>query len=257
MIRTILLAFGLLGCASCSASAQLPSAPSTDSSAAVAVPMARSFDRPNGALLRPVALTYALSLVRGAQTTPLGIRTVTITEASLGGGIAGWLIVEQRTGTVVETADSVHLARADLAPLRWVAVIGRAQLAASFTRDSVFGAVQSYQGRASFSSTLPRDVLLSAGMAERMIELLPLREAYRAAATLMLVDGAGPRAVPAEIAVAQAEHLRVGGRDLDCWLVTLRAGVIEQRLWVSRDESRVVRTEQATPDGVLVAELTP
>ena len=178
-----------------------------------------------------------------------------VTETSIG-GTQGWLIAEARTGTVVESTDSVYLARADLAPERWSATIGRAQLGASFSRDSVFGAIETYQGRSSFAMAVPPGALLSAGMVERVVELLPLRVGYRASASLLIIDGAVPRALPAEIVVDREDRTDVGGHGVDCWLVSLRAGALEQRLWVAKDGSRVVRVEQAVAGGVLSSMLT-
>jgi hypothetical protein len=216
-----------------------------------------AFERPNGALMRPGSLSYQLSLdTPHGQRVALGMRTVTVSDASLGGN-PGWLIADTRTGTVVPTSDSVFVARADLMPERWSATIGRAQLGASFTRDSVIGAVQSYQGRASFSLPVPANVLLSAGMVERVLELLPLREGYRAAVSLLLVDGPEPRVVPAEIVVERSERVMVGNGAVDAWRVALRWGAMEQRLWIARDGTRVVRTEQALPEGVLTSVLQP
>jgi hypothetical protein len=37
-------------------------------------------------------------------------------------------------------------------------------------------------------------------------------------------------------------------------VVVLRAGAIEERLWVSKESPRVVRTEQPAAGGVLVGE---
>jgi len=207
--------------------------------------------------MRPGTLTYALSLIKpSGETTALGIRTVTVSDATLGGN-PGWLIADARTGTVVPTSDSVFVARADLMPERWIATIGRSQFGASFTRDSVFGAVQSYQGRASFSLPVPANVLLSAGMVERVIELLPLRDGYRAGVSLLLVDGLEPRVVPAEIIVERSEQVTAGNGAVDAWRVALRWGAMEQRLWIARDGTRVVRTEQALTDGVLISLLQP
>jgi hypothetical protein len=215
------------------------------------------FARPNGALLRAGTLRYALTLRKpDGQVVPLGSRLVTVGDTVLG-GVPGWMIAEARTGTVLETTDSVYLARGDLTPERWISTIGRAQMAASITRDSMFGAVQSYQGRASFALALPAGALLSAGMVERMIELLPLQIGYRASATLILVEGASPRAVPAEILVERDERIDVGGLATDCWLVALRAGALEERLWVTKEGARVVRVEQAMADGVSIATLAP
>ena len=214
-----------------------------------------SFERPNGSLLRVGTLTYLVTLTKtDGSTTALGTRTVTVSDSPLG-GTPSWLIAESRRGTVVETTDSVSLSRTDLAPERWTATIGRSQLGASFTRDSVFGAVLTYQGRASFALAVPANTLLSAGMAERVLELLPLREGYHAGASLLLVDGLTPRVVPAEIAVERSERVMAGNREVDAWRVTLRWESKEQRLWIGKDDLRVVRTEQTLPTGVLGAEL--
>jgi hypothetical protein len=250
-----LSAFGLL-CAASTARAQIPvpTQPPTPVPITPAPVLADSvayFERPNGALLRPGSWTYALSLTKSdGQLIPLGTRTVSVSETTLG-GTPGWLVAEARTGTVVETTDSVYLNRADLTPERWSATIGRAQLGASFTHDSAFGAIDSYQGRASFAMAIPPGALLSAGMVERVIELLPLKAGYRANASLVLIDGATPRAMPVEILVDREDRVQIAGRSMDCWVVAIRASALEQRLWVSKDGSRVVRVEQTLPQGVL------
>jgi len=90
-------------------------------------------------------------------------------------------------------------------------------------------------------------------MVERVIELLPLRVGYRASASLVVVDGATPRAIPAEIAVDREES----ANGIDSWVVAIRAGSIEQRLWVSKRDSRVVRVEQSVAEGLLTSVLQP
>ena len=213
------------------------------------------FERPNGSLLRTGTLTYTLALTKtGGVITPLGIRTVTVSEAQLG-GTPGWLLAEARTGTVVPTSDSVYLARADLAPIRWSATNAQARLGASFSRDSAFGAVDGYQGRSSFSLAVPANALLSGGMLERVLELLPLRDGYHVGASLLLVEGATQQVVPAEIIVRPPEPVLSGDVMVDAWLVLLRWGANEERLWIARDSTRVVRTEQAVAEGVLTSVL--
>ena len=213
------------------------------------------FERPNGALMRTGSLTYLLTLRKhDGGLVSLGTRAVSVSDGAVA-GTPGWLIVDARRGSAVETTDSVYLARADLTPQRWTATIGRAQLAASFSRDTMFAAIESYQGRASFAVAVPPGSLLSAGMVERVIELLPLRVGYHAGASLLLIDGTAPRALPVEILVEREERVQSSGRDIDCLVVAIRAGAAEQRLWVSKDGSRVVRTEQVVAEGVLSAVL--
>ncbi|CAN5880668.1 hypothetical protein BH11GEM1_BH11GEM1_23100 [soil metagenome] len=234
------------------AGAQLPGVVSVAAPTADTLP---SFERPNGMLLRTGTLTYALSLAKpGGATTALGVRTVTIAEAQLGGA-PGWLVADARTGTVVPTADSVYLSRADLAPERWSATNGSSRVGVSFSRDSIFGAVDSYQGRSSFALAVPSNVLLSAGMLERVLELLPLREGYHVGASLLLIEGASQHLVPAEIIVRPPEPVDVGGTTVDAWLVLLRWGANEERLWIARGATRVVRTEQAVAGGLLTSVL--
>jgi hypothetical protein len=214
------------------------------------------FSRPNGLLLRPGTFTYQLSTRRDTVVTQLGQRTVVVTETSFAGS-PSWLIAEARTGTVVPTTDSLFLARADLSPARWLATNGRAQLASSFGRDSMFVAMQSYQGRASLVTALPQGALLTPGMVDRVVELLPLELGFRTGATIVLFETGTPRAIPAELRVDQEERLVLPDREVDCWIVLLRAGTLEERLWVSKESPRVVKTEQATGAGVLTAVLQP
>lgn len=216
-----------------------------------------AFERPNGTLLRPGSLHYALSLIRAAgDTVSLGRRTVSVSDLSTG-GIPSWLIAESRTGTVVETTDSVSLVRADLTPERWSASNGKSRFAASFTRDSMFGGTDTYQGRSSFGVAVPTNTLLSAGMAERILEMLPLREGYRAGAYVVLVAGQTPQLVRADIVVDSTETLTIGRQAVECWRVLLRTAATEERLWIARDGARVVRTEQSVAGGLLRGDFQP
>ena len=212
------------------------------------------FERPDGAALRAGTTTYRLTLQRNGQSTPLGTRTVDVSASQLG-GVQVWVIAERREGTVVPTSDSLWLARTELAPERWVASIDRTKMAASFSKDSMFGAIQSYEGRSSFSSAVAPGAFITPGMTERIVELLPLQVGYHALASLLLLDAGTPRTLPAELIVEREERVHMGTRDVDAWVVLLRAGAIEERLWVSKSDRRVVRTEQRSAAGVLVGEV--
>jgi hypothetical protein len=208
------------------------------------------FTPPNGLLLRAGTLTYQIALRRDTVTTSLGARRVDVAEANLG-GVPGWLIAESRTGTTVATSDSLFVHRSDLSPERWIATVGRTELAVSFTRDSMFAALQSYQGRTSFAAALPAGALLTPAMTDRILELLPLASGFRVAASLVQIDGGTPRAVPATLTVDREESVALLDRLVDCWVVTLRAGALEKRYWVSKEAPRVVKTEQAASGGLL------
>jgi hypothetical protein len=258
--RAFLLAFALSSSA-LTAEGQEPAAPPPPSTqepagaSLVALDSSAPFQRLDGSLLRAGATVYQLSLARtNLPPIALGVRTVQVTDAAVG-GVAGWLIAETRTGSAVPTSDSLWVTRADLTPERWAATVDRTQLGASFTRDSMYVAVQSYRGRSSFATGVPPGTLLTGGMIDAVVSLLPLRVGYRASAFVLLVEPGSPRTLPAELSVEREERVRVGSADVDCWVVTLRAGVMEERRWVSKDAPRVVRAQQVVANGVLSAEL--
>ena len=217
---------------------------------AAALDSAGYFARPNGLLLRPGTSVFQLLLHRDTSLVPLGTRTVTIAESTLA-GVADWLIAETRAGTAIATSDSLHLHRPDLTPMRWTATNGLAQLAVSFTADSMFAALQDYQGRGSFAAGLPPGALITTGMVDGVLELLPLGAGYHTAASVVSIESGAPRAVPATIDVEREEQIPLGAQPVDCWVVVLRAGTLEKRYWVAKVPQRVVRTEQQTSAGLL------
>ena len=231
-----------------------PAAGSQPAGAVVSADSAGYFARPNGLLLRPRTSVFQLVLRRDTSLVPLGTRTVSVMEGTLA-GVSDWLIAESRTGTAIATSDSLNLHRVDLTPMRWTARNGLAQLAVSFTADSMFAAVQDYQGRSSFSAGLPPGALITTGMVDGVLELLPLAAGYHTAASVVSIESGAPRAVPATIDVEREEQIPVGAQPADCWVVVLRAGTLEKRYWVAKAPQRVVKTEQQTPAGLLTETL--
>lgn len=214
------------------------------------------FQRPNGALVRPGTITYDLSSSRAGLATPLGVRTVQVQE-SVVAGMPGWLLTESRSGAAIATTDSLFLTRAELMPVRWSATSGRAVLGASFAHDTAFGALQSYQGRSSFTLPQAGGAFVTPAMVERIVELLPLRPGYHALATLVVVEIGAPRVQPADLVVEREESLPQGDHALECWVVTLTSGKVTERLWVTKESPRVVKSEQMFGDAVLTAVVRP
>lgn len=208
------------------------------------------FARPNGMLMRPDSATYTLELRRDTVLVPLGQRTVVVSESMLG-GVPEWLVAESRTGTAIATYDSLHLRRADLAPVRWTARNGVSQIAVSFTADSMFAALQDYQGRGSFAAGLPPGALITPAMVDRLLALVPLGIGYRSGASLVNIEERGPQAVPATLSVEGEEQVLLGAQAVDCWVVVLRAPTTEKRYWVQKSPQRVVKTQRQTANGTL------
>jgi len=201
-------------------------------------------------LMHSDTATYALEMRRDTLLIPLGVRTVTVSE-SMTGGIPDWLVAESRTGTAIATFDSLHLRRADLTPTRWSARNGVSQLAVSFTNDSMFAALQNYQGRGSFAAGIPPGALITPAMVDRLLALVPLSAGYRSGASLVNIGEGGPQAVPATITVEGEQPLLLGAQPVDCWLVVLRTPTTEKRYWVQKAPQRVVKSEQMTANGTL------
>lgn len=208
------------------------------------------FARPNGMLMHPDTATYTLELRRDTVLVPLGARTVVVSASTLG-GVPDWLVAESRTGTAIATYDSLHLRRVDLAPVRWTARNGVSQLAVSFTADSMFAALQDYQGRGSFAAGIPPGALITPAMVDRLLALVPLGAGYRSGASLVNIEERGPQAVPATISVEGEEQVMLGAQQVDCWLVVLRTPTTEKRYWVQKSPQRVVKTERQAANGTL------
>ena len=208
------------------------------------------FARPNGMLMHPDTATYTLELRRDTVLVPLGARTVVVSASTMG-GVPDWLVAESRTGTAIATYDSLHLRRVDLAPVRWTARNGVSQLAVSFTADSMFAALQDYQGRGSFAAGIPPGALITPAMVDRLLALVPLGAGYRSGASLVNIEERGPQAVPATISVEGEEQVMLGAQQVDCWLVVLRTPTTEKRYWVQKSPQRVVKTERQAANGTL------
>jgi hypothetical protein len=208
------------------------------------------FARPNGMLMHPDTATYTLELRRDTVLVPLGARTVVVSASTMG-GVPDWLVAESRTGTAIATYDSLHLRRVDLAPVRWTARNGVSQLAVSFTADSMFAALQDYQGRGSFAAGIPPGALITPAMVDRLLALVPLGVGYRSGASLVNIEERGPQAVPATISVEGEEQVMLGAQQVDCWLVVLRTPTTEKRYWVQKSPQREVKTERQAANGTL------
>ena len=212
------------------------------------------YARPNGMLMHPDTASYGLELRRDTSLIPLGVRTVSVSE-SMTGGVPDWLVAESRTGTAIATYDSLHLRRADLTPIRWTARNGVSQLAVSFTNDSMFAALQDYQGRGSFAAGIPPGALVTPAMVDRLLALVPLSSGYRSGASLVNIEAGGPQAVPATITVEGEQQVMLGAQPVDSWVVVLRTPTTEKRYWVQKTPQRVVKTERQTAAGTLTERL--
>jgi hypothetical protein len=196
--------------------------------------------------LRPARYVYELSMSRDGGAQPLGWQTVSVTDATYGGA-PSWLILESRMGGGIPGLDSLVVSRDALAPLHWGASTGLAKLAAEFTRDTVYGATSSPLGKRSVVAPAPRGVIASEGMLDELLQLAPLDYGWAADATLLVADVAGTRLLAAHLAAEREEEVTVPAGTFSAWIVSLRTGQGEKRIWVSKEPRLIVKSSQTLP----------
>jgi hypothetical protein len=202
--------------------------------------------RADAAGLRPARYVYELSMSRDGAAEPLGWQTISIADATYAGA-PSWLILESRMGGGTPGLDSLGVSRDALTPLHWGASTGLAKLAAEFTRDTLYGATSSPLGKRSLVAPAPRGVIASEGMLDELLQLAPLQYGWAADATLLVADVAGTRLLAAHLAAEREEEVTVPAGTFAAWIVSLRTGQGEKRIWVSKEPRLVVKSSQTLP----------
>jgi hypothetical protein len=199
----------------------------------------------NGLLLQPQRLRYDLAVVTADSTHMVGQRDVELRQTSLD-AIPAWMVVETRTGTV-PSSDTIYLSNLGLQPLRWTSALGLARLSIDFTPDSILGATSGPPGRHPIALPNRPDLLVGAPMMELALQILPLSLGRQDSVAMLFVDLGRSEIVPATITVDGEEELATAQGKVRCWTITLRAGDLSSRLWVSQANPVVVRTRQSLP----------
>jgi hypothetical protein len=198
------------------------------------------------AALRPGIFVYETSLERDASTTPLGTRTVNVSQSPIAGSPA-WLLLETRTGDAVPGADSLYVDPTTLRPMHWSSTIGQAKLAAEFQGDTVYAGASAPQGRRSVIGAVPPRTIVSTAMLETVLRLLPLQPAWEDSATTLSLSLSGLALYPTRIAVIGEDRVHVGAGDFDCWVVSVHTEVSRGLFWVTKQDPIVVRSTLDVP----------
>jgi hypothetical protein len=196
--------------------------------------------------LRGGQFVYQTTLERDVSTTPLGRRTVTVSQATYGGAPA-WLMLETRSGDGIPASDSLFADPATLRPSHWSSMLGPARLAAEFRGDSAFGAMSAPQGKRSIVAAVPGGTVVSAAMLETMLRLLPLRATWEDSTTTLTVSPSGNAVLPTRIAVIGEDRVRVPAGTFDCWVVAVHADGARGLYWVTKRDPIVVRSALDVP----------
>ncbi len=202
--------------------------------------------RVDGAALRTGDVAYQLSLTANEQVQSLGERIVT-TTASTYAGVPSWLIVATGGRGVLESLDSLYLARDGLQPLHWSSTLGTARVAVAFALDTVFGATSTPVGRQNIVLPNPGKLVVTSEMLDALLQLEPLAVAWRDSVMMLIVDPVTTVVAPVALSVEGEERVNVPAGSFDCWIVSAAAQRGEAQLWVSKTGHTVVRSLQRLP----------
>jgi|SRR5437867_3777563 len=200
----------------------------------------------DGSRLRAVVLTYRSSLTRDSVASFVGEVQIKISETQYAGAPA-WLLAQNGARGTAAASDTLVVARADLRPLHWIASLGPARLAVEFTADTVFGAMSSPLGRHNIVLGNRADLLVNSAAVDALLATVSLDGGWRDSARVLVLDSGGSTTTPATIAVDGEEHVSVPAGEFDCWIVSLETERGSERLWVSKQDQTVVRSEQIVP----------
>lgn len=225
--------------------------------------------RPDGGSLSPVVLTYLATVQRGAETKPLGERTVQLGRSTYA-GLSAWEIVETRGSGAGAAVDTLIVDFLSLAPFHWGAVqpmaalpggippIG-ARIAAEFRADTMIGVMSSPAGRRNLIVALQPGAYVTAAHFEVALRGLPIAAPNWRDSTWLMVSGLGrSAAIPAATLVTGEERLITTAGTFDCWIVSLVSELGSTQYWVSKADRIVVQSSQLVPEtgGVLIYQLS-
>lgn len=197
--------------------------------------------------LQPFARSYDMIVHVGDSGQVIGQRDVAL-ATTLYAGQPAWLLLESRTG-IVPSTDSLFLGL-DLRPLHWSSELGRSRLGAEFAGDSIFGATVTPTARRSMILPSRPDMLVSTGMIETLVALLPLTPEWNDSVAVLAVDAGDAAVLPAEMAVIGEAQLVTGDSTTLAWVVAIRTERSQMQLWVEKSGGRVGRIEQQLPSHV-------
>jgi hypothetical protein len=199
--------------------------------------------------IKPFRRSFDVFVAWADSVVPMGRRDVSLEEVSADSA-AGWLLVETRAGSV-NSVDSIFLAP-DLRPVRWHSTLGGATLEMAFTSDSLRANIRMGPAGTHASAAIPPDLIVSAAAFEMLAPLLPLTESWSDTASALTVTLSGTTVESVDLAVFGTDSVAVAP-DLPpraSWVLAMRAGRQEARLWVDRETGDVLRAQQLLPSHV-------
>jgi hypothetical protein len=155
-------------------------------------------------------------------------------------------MVDAQHITTYVIAESLFVARADLTPLHLATHRPGSDAQIGFAPDSIRGTFASDSGEKRASMSNVPSVVPTSYALEAMLSLLELKPDWSSTVRLLAFGPGSAATIPVELKVVGEENAKIPDGEFPSWLVTLRAGAGEQRLWVRKSDRRVVRTSTPT-----------
>lgn len=185
---------------------------------------------------------YVASLVNGEGSTPqrLGFRTLELSPTSYRGTPA-WLLIDSRQMHTATLADSLYVAKADLAPLRRVQHTPEMRVVSDFGADSIRTTFDGDSTHVAVAMANEKGLLANVYLLEAMLGTTQLRPGWEGGARLVAIGENGSGVVPITERIVGQEKVRVPDGAFDCWVVELKAGASAERFWVRKSDGVVIR----------------
>lgn len=196
------------------------------------------------AKLEPMKWLYVMSLVTGESTPQrIGFRTLSLTDTTYRGAPA-WLVIDSRQMHTVTYAESLYVARADLAPLYHVEHTPTGHTVSRYTRDSIRTAFDDDSaGHAEVAMAADRGALPTFYLVEALLSASPLGPNWSATARMTTIGRDTSGVVSITLRTVGQERIEVPDGSFDTWVLTLTLGKSEERLWVRKRDGVVLREE--------------
>lgn len=196
------------------------------------------------AKLKPMKWLYVMSLVTGESTPQrIGFRTLSLTDTTYQGAPA-WLVIDSRQMHTVTYAESLYVARADLAPLYRVEHTPTGQTVSRYARDSIRTAFDDDSaGHAAVATAADPGALPAFYLVEGLLSASPLGPSWSATARMTTIGRDTSGVVSLALRTVGQETINVPDGVFDAWVLTLTLGRSEERLWVRKSDGVVLREE--------------
>jgi hypothetical protein len=194
--------------------------------------------------LRAGKWTYVTRLMGDGQARSLGFRTLEVQSSSYDRAPA-WLLVDTRKLATITLAESLYVRKADLAPLLRAAHTPDGESVTHFTRDSVSTSFTGPEGEHAVSMANVPGLVPTMYLLEALTQSAPVGAGWRASAKLAAVGRKQSGVIPVELRTVGEERILVPDGEFDCWLLSLKLGQSEQRIWVRKSDHVILK--QMTP----------